>query len=360
MLTPFLKEIKLSKINVPVTLKIEEIEATINNLIDGVLYENTNLADDDDDDLKIRAEKAENISISFDSSHINYRVPLKLWVKKIIPITLVEVEVEGVIALSLSTEYKIEKNWKLTTSTNIIEYEWLQKPQLKIGLFNLPIKFIINTILDRGKKLICTTLDKELAKNFDLRKTVNEAWKTIQSPILIAEEFDLWLNILPVKVGMAPLISDGRILKSIVTVHTYAEVEIGEKPIVEKEDPLPPFQFSAEIEDGFDVHLKSEITYSEAQKIARKYVIGLVFSKSIFNIKIEDLKLYGKGEKIAVETKLTGSYRGEVFFEGKPVFDPEKNEIEIQNPEYKLITKNILIRIINWLFGWAIKKILKK
>ena len=106
-----MKEKKLSQINVPVTLKIEEIEATINDLIDGVLFENVNLADDSSDDLEIRAEKPENISLSFDSHQINYRVPLKLWVKKIIPITLVEVEVEGAIALSLSTEFKIENDW---------------------------------------------------------------------------------------------------------------------------------------------------------------------------------------------------------------------------------------------------------
>ena len=355
-----MEELKLSQISLPITLKIEEIETAINDQIDGVLYENSNLNDDSNDDFEIRAEKPENISVTFDSSHIDYRVPLKVWIKKMIPITKLEVEVEGAIALSLSTEYKIENEWKLTTQTHLIEHEWLQKPQLKMGLFNLPIKFILNTVLEKSRTLLCNAIDKELAKNFDLQSIVKEAWKQIQAPIQLDDQFGIWLRVMPEKVGMTPLMSDGEHIKSTITVQTYAEAVIGEKPKPSKEEPVPPFLLSTEIKDGFDLHLKTFIDYSEAEKIAHKIIVGQTIPISLFTIKIIDLKLSGKGEKVVIETKFSGSFSGNILFEGIPEFDQKIDRIKIKQPDYKLITKNILLRFINWISKGIIINRLKK
>ncbi len=348
----------LSRVNVPITMKIKEIEETINNQIEGVFYENSEVTNDETEGVKIKAEKTENISISLDGSYINYRVPLKLRIKKGIAFT--SIEAEGEIALSLSTEYKIEKNWKLTTHTKVIEYKWLQKPHLHLGIIDLPIKFIANTILKKSKTLLCTTLDKELAKNFDLQSYVNEAWKMLQSPILMAEEFNLWLNISPVKVGMTPLISDGETIKSTVMVQTYANALIGEKPKSEKQLQLPPYQLLDDLYEDFHLSLNTEINYLEAEKIMKKYVIGQTFSRWNRSVKVENIAFYGKAEKVVIETKLTGSFNGDICLKWKPDYNPEKKEIEAEKLEYELKTNNILIRFINWLFNRRIKKILKK
>ena len=355
-----MEELSLSQINVPVTLKVGDIEIMINDLIDDVLRENVDLTDGSAKDLKIRAEKPENISLSFDSSHINYRVPLKIWIQKIIPITLLEIEVEGAIAISMSTEFKIGPDWKLTTHTYILDHEWLQKPKIKVGLFDLPIKFILNTILDKSKRLICSTIDKELAKNFDLQNIVKDGWETLQGPILIAEEFNLWLNIKPSTVGMTPLISDGEIIKSTLMVQTYASAVMGPKPKEKDKDPLPVFQLKANIEDEFDLNLKTEVAYIEAQKIARKYIVGEEVKLKFFSIKIDDLKLLGKEESIVVDAKLSGTFNGQIVFEGRPVFDKMKNEIKIKDIDYQLVTKNIFYKFFNWLFKGLVKRILKK
>jgi Domain of unknown function (DUF4403) len=351
-------ESNLSQVSVPIKLKIAEIEKLINEQIDGVLYKNNELAGENADNLKIKAEKAEDISISFDGSHINYRVPLKIWIKKEIAFTAVEAE--GAIALRFSTEYKIEKDWKLTTRTQVLDYDWLQKPHLRFGVLELPIKFIVNTILEKSKTLLCTTLDEELAKNFDLQKQINDAWKTLQSPILASEEFDLWITILPTKVGMTPLLSDGEIIKSTIMVQTYTNALIGEKPEIKQPVPLPAFQLLADIEESFSLHLNTDISYEKAEKIAQKYVIGQTYSFGKRSVKVEGLKLYGTGDQFVLETDLTGSFKGNIRLTGRPVFDREKNEIEIKSLEYQLETKSLLIRVFNWLFQRRIKKTLKK
>lgn len=355
-----MQDLKLSKVSLPITINLKEIETTINEQIDRVLFENKNLNDDGDHDFEIRAEKPEDISVVFESSHIRYRVPLKIWIKKVVPIVLLEVEVEGAIAMSLSTEFKIEKDWKLTTVTRVIEHEWLEKPQIRIGLFDLPIKFILNTVLEKSEKYLSKSLDKALAKHFDLQKIAQKAWKQIQAPIQVDEELGIWLIIRPEKVGMTPLMSDGEHLKGTIMVQTYAAAVIGEKPTSINEDPVPSFHLSTEIKDDFDLYLKNHIDYAQAGKIARKYVIEQSITKSIFSIKIVDLKLSGKGDKVVIETKISGSFNGEIVFEGKPVFDKMKYKIKIEQPDYKLVTQNILFRFINWVLKRLIKNRLRK
>ncbi len=353
-----MEESNLSKINLPVVLKIKELEETINHQIDGVLFKNGDLADENADNLKIKAEKTENISISFDDSQINYRVPLRVLIKK--EIASAQVDAKGEIALSLSTKFKIEKNWKLTTHTQVVGYKWLQKPYLQVGLFKLPIKFIANTILKKSKSLLCTTLDEEIAKNFDHQQYIREAWKVLQSPFLASEEYSIWIILSPAKAGMTPLVSDGEFINSTIMLQTFAKAIIGEKPTIKRQIPLPPFQSLENINESFYLNLETEILYSEAEKNARKFMLGKSFSLGIGKTKVEDLKLSGNVDQFLVEVKLSGIFNGDISVVGKPVLDTKKNEIEIGGLEYKLKTPNILIRFFNWLFHRRIKIFLKK
>lgn len=355
-----MEESTLSRVNIPIILSIKEINAMINKLIYGVFYESGNLADEKNGDVHIKAEKTQDISISFDNDHVNYRVPLKIRIKKNIPITALEVEVEGEIALSFTTYFKIEEDWKFKTQTEFVNFEWLQKPHLRLGLFDLPIKFIVDIILKKSKTKVCTAIDQGLIKNFDLQNYISEAWKILHSPILLSDEFGLWLYLFPKKVGMTPLVADADFIKSTIMVHTYASAVIGEQPKLVEEAPLPPFQSTANIEEDFYLYLKTKTTFAEAEYIARKYLIGQTFSKGKQSVNVLDVKIYKKEDNIAVEMSLTGAYKGSVLVEGKPVFDMEKNEIEIKNPEYKLQTRNLLIRFFNWLFHRGIIKWLKR
>lgn len=55
---------------------------------------------------------------------------------------------------------------------------------------------------------------------------------------------------------------------------------------------------------------------------------------------------------------VSGSYKGRVFFTGKPVYNPEKRTLEIAEPEFDIKTRNALLKSANWLMhGMILKKI---
>lgn len=61
-----------------------------------------------------------------------------------------------------------------------------------------------------------------------------------------------------------------------------------------------------------------------------------------------------------VNLTLSGSYTGSIFLTGEPVFNPQRNRIEIEDLEYTLDSKNFLLRSAAWLAKGTLKKKLQE
>ena len=129
----------VSKINIPVSIDLKTLEFTINNQIDSVLYEDKNLDEEEKSNLKMRAVKSSDITLEVNQQTIRYVVPVDLWIEKAIAFT--SFEAAGEISLIFETNFIIVETWNLETTTKLINHEWIRKPVLKLGLFDLPVKF---------------------------------------------------------------------------------------------------------------------------------------------------------------------------------------------------------------------------
>lgn len=69
----------VSTVNIPVRLSATQLEKLLNNRLNGVIYDDSNL---DDDGLMLKATKSQNITTRLEGLQMTYRVPLKLWVFK--------------------------------------------------------------------------------------------------------------------------------------------------------------------------------------------------------------------------------------------------------------------------------------
>jgi hypothetical protein len=58
---------------------------------------------------------------------------------------------------------------------------------------------------------------------------------------------------------------------------------------------------------------------------------------------------------LVIKIDFSGSFDGTAYFTGKPVYNPEKKSIEVQDLDYDLKTNNLLLKTAKWLFN---KKIL--
>ncbi|MFK7936552.1 MAG: DUF4403 family protein [Saprospiraceae bacterium] len=349
-----LKARKNSVINIPIRLNMNELERSLNNAIGETIYEDDSM--DSAEGLYIKAEKLADVKIKVDTQTIRYQLPISVQIKKDLGFTTVGAN--GEIELSFATDFTIEKDWQITTTTKVENYDWLKRPRLSFGGLKLPAKMIGDIIIQRSEAVLTKTIDDQIQQNVELRKYISEAWQQLQTPLEIAPEFSSWLVINPGSLKMSPLEGDGDYLTSNIIVEAQPEVLIGQQPVTSNslQNPLPDFSYSDEVIDDFVLFLSTDIPYKEAKRIAHEELVGQVFEQGKYQVTIEDIDLYGQGEYLVVGAQLSGSYDGAVYLTGKPVYNKRKNSIDLEDLEFELSTKNFLARTAGWLLKSNIKK----
>jgi hypothetical protein len=344
-------ETPVSVINIPIDIEMRELEGALNEQLKGVLYEDNNL--NDGDKMMVRAEKVRPIRLALDSQAVKYQLPLKLWIKYDIGISTVEAE--GEISIDFRTALDINREWDVNTTTDILTYEWIRKPRIKMGVVSLPVGFIADIILKRSKDLLTSSVDDMVKENFDLRGQITEAWQQMFKPVQVSEEYNTWLTIKPESIGMTPLFMGNDRISSTLFIEGKPDVSVGVEPEGIFPKPLPQLRIEEKADEVFALHIKTKITYDEAERIAKQEVVGQTFSQGKRSVTIQDLEFYGRGNKIIVNTMLTGSYNGSIYLEGIPVYNDRKNTIDIEDLQYTLDTKNVLFKSAGWLLKSAIK-----
>jgi hypothetical protein len=352
--TPEMETPLLSYLSIPVSINIEDLVRLLNNQTSKALYEDYSYSDNNNDGLMLNAWKSEPITMSLSGNTIKYRIPLKLWMKK--QLVVGEAEAEGTLALALKTTYQLKEDWKLVTQTSVEYHEWLAKPVLKTGLGNINIEPVANIALNRSKKTITQSIDQFMAEQLDLKGYMQEAWTALQTPTLLSEEYKMWIKTTPIAVAMTPLQSDWNSIKATIAVQCLNDVSFGEKPYFRENAALPNLQYLNAPSDDFQMHLSTDVPYPEAEKLAKKNMIGQVFESGKQKVRVEDIQLWGNDNRLVINTRLSGSFNGNIYFMGKPVFNSLKNQIEVQDVDFHVQTRNFLMKSAAWIFQGPIKK----
>ncbi|MEQ8702406.1 MAG: DUF4403 family protein [Phaeodactylibacter sp.] len=342
---------QVSIINIPIDVPVRDLEAVLNKQLSGILYEDNNLRDGDK--MMVRATKQDDIRLGLDSQAITYRIPLDLWIKYDLGISTVEAN--GQIAVDFKTEFGVNSDWSINTVTILEGHEWNKKPRVKMGFVDLPVGFIADIVLRNSTAQISRAIDNLVREQFDLRKTVEEAWREMFQPALVSEAYNTWLTVNPQYIGMSPINTESGRIATTIYVEGKPSVRIGERPDPKYVQPLPPLRISPVKAEDFTLHINAEIAYNEAERLAKQQLLGETFSYGRRSVKIEDLEFFGKGSNIVINTTLSGTYNGSIYLVGRPVYNPRKNTIDIEDLEYTLDTKNYLFRSAGWLMKSTIK-----
>ena len=344
-----------SVLNLPIKLDKIELEKTINMQLGEVIYEDNDFSDG----LLIKATRQLDVTLEISDQKVKYTVPINLWVKKDVMITTVKAE--GSLILEFETIYKVNPDWQLETKTEMSKYEWTEAPVVKLGFGNLNVTSIANQFIEQAKGQLSSAIDEQIKNLIDLKSEVGQAWNEMQSPILVSEEYKTWLLMNPDSVRLTPLVTKGDVIESIVVITAQPRMYMGEKPTIHTSAKLPDFQFTDKPpREDFSLFLGSEISFEEAERIIKQNMIGEIYNYGKRSIKVEDISLYGQGNKLVLKTSLSGSYEGEVFFTGKPEYNERKNEIVMKEVDFDFSSKKTLMKTASWLFKGTLKKTIQE
>lgn len=182
-------------------------------------------------------------------------------------------------------------------------------------------------------------------------------WKEMHDPFLLSEEYKTWLLMKPQSVGMTPFKSNGNTVECTVVVVTKPAVFLGEKPIAPTPSKLPAFTYATAGSDNFSLFLDTEVPFKEAERLSKQNMVGEVYSvQKNKQVRVEDIGLYGQGNKMVVRTNLKGSYNGDIYLIAKPEYNAEANQIQLKDVDFDFSSQKVLMKSASWLFKGPMKK----
>lgn len=354
----------LSTINVPFEITMAEVERQLNANLQGLIYEDNSYEDNNQDNFMCRVTKLRNITATAQDNAFLFTVPLKIWVS--VKFGLLGVyqtkETEFSINLKLTTKFSIDPNWQARTETVMGGYDWISKPVVKLGPVQLPITSIINNVLDSKKDVVEKGIDEAVQKNIEIKKYVLQAWNTTLQPVELSSKYRAWLKVTPVEIQMTPLQTANNRVKASIGIQAYTETVFGDRPESRQVSDIPNLKLVPTVSDDCQLGVISEISHTEAAQLLSDTLIGQKFSfnNNKYTVEVTSIDLYGTENLVVIKAGLKGSINGNIYFKGLPVYDVKTKAVYLENFDYDLESRSLLIKTANWLLQGTFAKRMKE
>ncbi|MEI6749395.1 MAG: DUF4403 family protein [Bacteroidales bacterium] len=364
-LTPDYKP-QISTICLPLEIDITAVETMLNKQLSGLIYEDNSLDNNGGDNLMVKAWKKDNIKIAFANDQLSYRVPLKLWIKAGWKIEKFGMsisdyrELNAEIALKFRTKITLNPDWSIGTKTESDGYEWISSPVLKIGPVDVPITFIADLILQYNLKTVSAAVDKGFKESLDLRPYAKQAWTDVQAPVNLSPEYRLWLTVQPTDVQAMPLMGKNGKIRQVAAIQSLVMCSIGKQPEIKVNPKLPDLRIVNTLSENTIVNMVADIPYVFIDSISQKNLLHKTFTEGKRSITINNISVYGNDNEMILQTEVTGSLTGKLYFKGKPVFNKADSSIRISNFDFEVRTKNVMVKSAGWILKGGIKSAIEK
>ena len=362
--SPLVYDNSPSYINMPISIKLKEIESQVNQSLNGLIYEDKNI---EDDDFEIKIWKLSAITIANDpestADKIKIILPLKALVKYRIGTeqfgvkmyTTKEFNFNGNVTLLSDIALT---NWKLNTKTVLKSLDWNESPSVNVFGKSMPITYLINPAIKIFKSDIEKSINDAMAQSMDFKPNVLDALAKICTPFEMSEAYESWLRIVPLELYT----TDSKLKKETISfqigLKCNIESIVGQKPTSKFNKDKIVLKPVAKIPSDISANVAAISTYKDASKILSKNFAGQEFESGKKKITVKNVEIWHKDGKMIVALDLLGSIEGMVYLSGYPQYNEYTKEIYFDQLDYVLDSKNKLMRTASWMAqGYILKKI---
>ncbi|MBY8962803.1 DUF4403 family protein [Flavobacterium sp. D11R37] len=357
---PVAVETTTSFINLPVTIAIADVETQVNKLLNGLVYEDKKI---EDDNIAMKVWKTAPIKFSEQNGKLQTVVPIKITANvrygtSALGMNLYdtrEVNMNGVITFNSKIGLS---NWKITTATTIESLEWKESPSVTIGSKQVSITYLINPAVKLFKKQIEDELDKAMSKSMDFKPQVLDALQQVSTPILANEQYETWFMVTPNELYVTDAVLSKKQITMDMGMKCSMQTWVGEKPANNFKKENVVLKAVSKMPDKITATVAAVSTYESASKLITKNFQGQEFGSGKRKVTVQNVNLWSKDSKMIIALDLTGSINGTIYLSGYPSYNAATKEIYFDQLDYVLDTKSALLKTANWLAeGMILRKI---
>lgn len=349
--SPLVYENVPSFINLPISIKLKDVENQTNLLLNGLIYEDNDI---EDDDIQMKIWKLAPISITSENGKIKTILPLKSLVSYRIGTKTLGVELYNTKEFSLNGVVTLLSdasltNWKLSTKTELKSLDWNESPTILIFGKYVPVTYLINPAIKVFRSKIEKKIDDAIEKSMDFKPNVIAALEKICTPFQMSEAYESWLRIVPVEVYStnARLKNDTFLLE--MGMKCTMETLIGDKPETKFDTSKIILKPVTKIPNQISANIAAISTFAQASKIMTKNFAGQALGSGSKKVTVQKVEIWHKNGKMVIALDLLGTVNGTIYLTGFPQYNEQTKELFFDKLDYALDTKNKLMRTANWL-----------
>ncbi|HAH55811.1 MAG TPA: hypothetical protein DCM02_11175 [Flavobacterium sp.] len=361
---PLVYENTASFINLPISVKLKDVENQTNTLLNGLIYEDNNI---EDDNIEMKIWKLGPISINNDSEvaggKIKTILPLKVLFKyrigtKKLGVALYNVKefnLNGIVTLASDVALS---NWKLTTKTELKSLDWNESPTMVVFGKNVPVTYLMTPTIKLFKSKIEKSIDAAIEKSMDFKPNVLAALEKICTPFQMSEAYESWLRITPIEIYSTNAILKKDSFLMDMGMKCSMTSLIGKQPESKFDASKIILKPVTKIPNQITANIAAVSTFADASKIMTKNFAGQEFGSGSKKIKVQKVDIWHKNDKMVIALDVLGSVNGTIYLTGFPQYNEQTKELFFDKLDYALDTKNKLMRTANWLAqGLVLRKI---
>ena len=333
---PLVYENVYSYINMPVLIKLKDIENKTNNLLSGLIYEDNDL---EDDDIEMKVWKLSPISITNSEGKIQTVLPLKVNAKYRYGIKKLGVDLRDVKEFNLNGVITLLSdvgltNWKVTTNTSLKSLDWNETPTMVVLGKNMPITYLINPAVKLFRSKIEKKIDESIGKSMDFKPNVLDALEKICTPFEMSEAYQSWLRIVPAELYT----TDAKIIKENISLQMgmkcNMETLVGKQPESKFDRSKIVLKPVSKMPESVSANIVAVSTYSDASNIMTKNFAGQEFGSGSKKVKVQNVAIWHKNSKMVIALDVLGSVNGTIYLTGFPQYNPQTKEIFFDKLDY--------------------------
>ena len=249
-------------------------------------------------------------------------------------------EIKGVIDINLFIKYDLDSKFKLSTKTEILNYKWVEKPKLEVGILNMPVGKLVELALQHYESIITAKVDTSISQNIDVAGFVHSQINSINDQLKF-NAFGGLQTFLELKkvflerpryVDGEVLINGGVVVEAIISDHINLEeqVKVNFEWITEMgHSNLVLARYS--ISDGFIKNMvDSTLT---GQNLGGK------------PLEFQNLVLNTDEKSIRLNASINSPIEGDLVFMGKPKYIEANQTLELVETDFNIKPKGIIYKL---------------
>jgi len=257
------------------------------------------------------------------------------------------------VKVGYGTSIDISSNYKFKSKTELKKFEILDP--CKITVFSYDATAEVKKQVKGQLVKLEDEIDKQI-QSIDLKTTMESVWTELQTPIPLDSYGFLYL--FPKSMAFSQL----KFSKDKVSLN----LNLGVAPIVStnqkeiKTNALPKLE---EYKDnkGFDLSIDIKASYDSLSSILNKQMKGKVLDLKGKKIIVTQLGIDGtQDNKMLFKMAFEGAKKGVLYLTGIPQIDTVKQVLFMDQLDFDLETKSVLLNSASWLFNDRILQEIKK